>query len=152
MLASRRQEVSQTLLPWRGAKQSHTTCKKRITFDKARHVKFQPVDEYTNTFRYASFWYDLNSNLLQTYGKKFRTGVKYRLKCLENWSVIQRPKEGAFKFILEKEGGSKAVFKGSETQSLSVSRGVPLAALLRLKRSALSRWEVHFPNRLGPAC
>lgn len=31
----------------------------------------------------------------------------------------------------------KQIFKGSETQSLSVSRGVPLAALLRLKCSVL---------------
>lgn len=86
-------------------------------------------------FLYVSFWYALNSRLLQTYGKKFLVGMKYRLKCLENGSVIERPNEGVFKLILEKEEGSKADFKGSETQSLSVSGGVSLPTLLRLKCS-----------------
>lgn len=39
--------------------------------------------------------------------------------------------------FLRKKTTVKQILKGSETQSLSVSRGVPLPAVLRLKRSVL---------------
>jgi len=94
-------------------------------------------------FLCVSFWFALNSHLLQSYKKKFLIGVKYRLKCLENGSVIQRPSEGVFKLILEKEG-SKADFMGSETPSLSVASDVPLAALLTLQCAVLQMGGV-FP-------
>lgn len=63
--------------------------------------------------------------------------MKCGLKCVKNRSVTQRPDEGVFKLILEKEEGRKAYLEGCETLSCSVSRGVPPAALQRWKCAAV---------------
>lgn len=132
---SRRQEVSQTLLSRKRAKQSQTPCKKkkkRITFNKALHVKFEPLGSYTNTFVPVSFWYALAADLWEEVSCRH----KIKFNCLEIWSVIQRPNEGVFELTLEKEKGSKADFKWSE-HSLPVSWGVPPAVLVRGRCSVL---------------
>lgn len=53
--------------------------KKRITFNKALHVKFEPLGSYTNTFVPVSFWYALAADLWEEVSCRH----KIKFNCLE---------------------------------------------------------------------
>lgn len=84
---------------------------------------------HTQMFLPVSLWYALAADLQEEIS--CRHEIKF--KCLEILSIKQRPNDGGFELILEKE---KADFKGSE-HSLPVFWGVPPAALVRGRCSAL---------------
>lgn len=87
-------------------------ARKEQRWIKTGMESFSPWMETQTCFYIFNFWCASNSHLLQSYRKRFLIGVKYKLKCLETLPVIQRRREGVFKHILEKEGGSKIDLEG----------------------------------------